>query len=169
MCRPLDSTPFDPWRGNRLQIEVLDRMPPHDLLAERSVLGSLMVGWRSCESARVIGMLSTYDFHGWQYGRLFMQIRRRLHGWQVFGGAEALAVAKAADMHIADVAEAIYDADCRRLMEQAKRLTALRVVRERIFAAIELLRMAWSVGQWDDATERGWYESATRLLENLKP
>ena len=149
-----------------LSKEILDRTPPHDLKLERTVLGTIIVAWRE---GAAIGGLDAYDFHCWGYGNMFRELRslrqRRLPDIR---GMDLIRAAIRADLHIAEVAESIYESDWPHCRENIGKLRALRIRRERIFVATELLRLAYVKDDWDDASERQWIAAATTLLDNLK-
>jgi len=152
--------------GQPLSKEVLDGTPPHDLRLERAVLGTIIVAWRR---ATAMCGLDSYDFHCCGYGCMFRELRllrqRRLPD---ILGCDLVRAAARANLHIAEVAESIYESDWPHCRENIGRLRALRVRRERIFVATELLRLAYVKGDWDDASERQWIAAATTLLDNLR-
>ena len=150
--------------------ELLDSAPPHDEEAERAVVGGIMVAWHeeSCGAAAVIRKLDAWDFHSYYYGRLFVALRKMWHSVGRFGGDEAVMMAEQTGVHAADIAEALYDCQPRRLGNLAARLRALRISRERIFVAVELLQASYTSDSWDDATRRNWICNVRMLIANME-
>lgn len=159
----------DSWRGQSQCRELLERAVPHNLLCERAVLGAVMVAWKKPNARKVLfGGLTGWDFWNYDYRHTFLYLKNVWPDWKGFNGRAALYTARAVPIQVADMADILWDADVRGLETNCDRLRALRRVRGRIFAAVELLRMSWTAGQWDDETEKRWASEAQKLLDSIK-
>ncbi len=167
------------YRTNEKQrsLELLDNMPPSDLKIERSVVGGVMIHWQTRNAVkRVLQVLDGFDFHGEQWCKMFLALRglmqngNRLTGLEMagIGGAIGTSMRIGHGCGSAFVAEALYDA-CywESLWPNAGRLRQLRIKREQVRLAEELLRLSHAAGQFDDKTEDDWLKSARVLVASL--
>jgi hypothetical protein len=147
-------------------LELFDSMPPHDLNIERSVLGTLIVEWDAPDVAK--GM-RTRDFYDGRF-RAFLDELHALRG-EVTGSELIdflLPACHVADLPVAALADAILKCEPARQGHNIRALRRLRVRRERIEAAVAILRVAYLRLQWDDESEARWLADAKTLLARLQ-
>ncbi len=158
-------------------LELLDNMPPCDLELEQSVVGGVMIHWETQNTGkRVLQALDGWDFHGEQWRKIFLSLRNLMQNDKSLTPTEMVGIGGAigASMKIghgcgtAFVAEALYEA-CYLgdLWPNAGRLRQLRIKREQVRLAEELLRLSHAIGQFDDKTEAGWLQSARMLVASM--
>ncbi|HPP54928.1 MAG TPA: DnaB-like helicase N-terminal domain-containing protein, partial [Thermoguttaceae bacterium] len=71
-----------PVRAGRVSSEILDRLPPHHLEAERGVLGSILLDPQMCDE--VIPILRVEDFYSEAHRRLYRTLlEMRDNGQQI--------------------------------------------------------------------------------------
>lgn len=163
--RALSSNHIDPWRGRPFARELLDHAPPHDLALERNVLGSVMVGWSYTPDCTAWAMLAmdAFDFHG--YSGLFVELRSAWRRRVRLTGYSLLEIARRSRLGAADIAEAIHEAHSpSTLKHRCSTLRALRLARERIFLAVELLQHSYGAAP----ISQKWIADAKRLLSSIE-